>query len=269
MSVEKYIGTVQGGAVAQYIPRLREAVQLLVQHAPVTVDSTVTDTDDEYTVILRIGGGWFAKLSVMVGEESHGPVEFSIGYKQGSSFVALNSKTYTVNGAPTAYMTEINMINRGDLWEMSFPVSWYTWATSGTALCILRGSKIVSSIDGAEYLSCGLGSQGVNNQNEIAAAGYPFADYLLFRYEDYEPQEYLLSCSDPDTAHNNVGEGKLMLFPSLLCAPGPFQTGAAMIGNQSTYFMSCRPTDPIPRYEEFVLNRQRFVSLGRLAIRSR
>lgn len=265
MSVEKYFGTITSTTFANYVDRLREAVGLLVRHAPVTIDTTITDTDDEYAVILNVGSDRYAKVRVASKSSTHDvQVEFSTGYKDGE-YVPLRNITYgytpsTVENIPT----EIVIINNGDVWELDYQI-----VTSARYTYILRGSQIVSSIDGAEYCSSGVVRVNTGSQSQVQAADYPLIDGLMFRYEDYEPQEYMLSCSDPDTAHNNVGEGKLMLFPSLLCAPGPFQTGAAMVGNQSTYFMSCRPTDPIPRYEEFVLNRQKFVSLGRLAIRSR
>lgn len=261
MSVETYYGTIISTAVENYAPRLREVVRLLAQHAPVTIDTTITDTDDEYAVLLNVGSGRIAKLRAAK-DGTSGIVEFSTGYKN-AGYVALRGNTYTYGDVRTADIpTRISIVNSGDVWELDYGV-YYRQNTPPASYQLehmLRGSKIVSSIDGSEIWSSGIGT---SNQD------YPLVDGLMFRYEDYEPREYMLSCSDPDTAHNNVGEGKLMLFPSLLCAPGPFQTGAAMIGNQSTYFMSCRPTDPIPRYEEFVLNRQRFVSLGRLAIRSR
>lgn len=259
MSVETYYGTITSTAVENYAPRLREVVGLLVRHAPVTIDTVITDNDDEYAVLLNVGSGRIAKLRAAK-DGTSGIVEFSTGYKN-AGYVAFRESTYTYadvrsEDAPT----RISVVNSGDVWELDYGVLYRQGAYYYRPEHMLRGSKIVSSIDGSEIWSSGI---GFSNQD------YPLVDSLMFRYEDYEPQEYMLSCSDPDTAHNNVAEGKLMLFPSLLCAPGPFQTGAAMIGNQSTYFMSCRPTDPIPRYEEFVLNRQRFVSLGRLAIRSR
>lgn len=265
MSVEKYFGTIASTAAANYVEKLREAVRLLVRHSPVTIDTTITDTDDEYAVILNVGSDRYAKVRTARDSTINDvSVEFSTGYKDGE-YVPVRSTTsgYTPSTVEN-FPTEIIIINNGDVWELDYPI-----ITSARYIYILRGSQIVSSIDGAEYWSSGVVRINIGSQSQVQGADYPLIDSLLFQYEDYDPQEYMLSCSDPDTAHNNVGEGKLMLFPSLLCAPGPFQTGAAMIGNQSTYFMSCRPTDPIPRYEEFVLNRQRFVSLGRLAIRSR
>lgn len=265
MSVETYYGTITSTAVDYYAPRLREAVGLLVRHAPVTIDTTITDTDDDYAVILNVGSGRYAKLRAAK-DGTSGIVEFSTGYKN-AGYVALREETHTYDDPKDEnYQTILTIVNGGDVWELDYPIV-YTYGYSTYRISfILRGSKIVSSIDGSEIWSSGVAGEDATNRS---TADYPLVDGLMFRYEDYEPQERMLSCSDPDTAHNNVGEGKLLLFPSLLCAPGPFQTGAAMIGNQSTYFMSCRPTDPIPRYEEFVLNRQRFVSLGRLAIRSR
>ena len=261
MSVETYYGTITSTAVENYAARLREVVGLLVRHAPVTIDTIITDTDDEYAVLLNVGSGRYAKLRAAK-DGTSGIVEFSTGYKN-AGYVALRGNTYTYGDVQTADIpTRISIVNSGDVWELDYGV-YYRQNTPPVNYQLehmLRGSKIVSSIDGSEIWSSGIG---------YSDKDYPLVDSLMFRYEDYDPQEYMLSCSDPDTAHNNVGEGKLLLFPSLLSAPGPFQTGAAMIGNQSTYFMSCRPTDPIPRYEEFVLNRQRFVSLGRLAIRSR
>lgn len=259
MSVEAYYGTITSTAVENYALRLREVVGLLVRHAPVTIDTVITDTDDEYAVILNVGSGRYAKLRA-ARDGTSGIVEFSTGYKN-AGYVALREITQTyADPRGEDYPTILTIVNGGDVWELDYPIVYRVSVVTTRLAYILRGSKIVSSIDGSEIWSSGIGS---SNQD------YPLVDSLMFRYEDYEPREYMLSCSDPDTAHNNVGEGKLMLFPSLLCAPGPFQTGTAMIGNQSTYFMSCRPIDPIPRYEEFVLNRQRFVSLGRLAIRSR
>lgn len=260
MSVETYYGTITSTAVDYYAPRLREVVGLLVRHAPVTIDTVITDNDDEYAVLLAVGSGRYAKLRAAK-DGTSGIVEFSTGYKNGG-YVALREETHTYDAPKDEnYQTIITIVNGGDVWELDYPIvySVQTYLTYRISF-ILRGSKIVSSIDGSEIWSSGIGSSNKD---------YPLVDSLMFRYEGYEPREYMLSCSDPGTAHNNVGEGKLMLFPSLLCAPGPFQTGSAMIGNQSTYFMSCRATDPIPRYEEFVLNRQKFVSLGRLAIRSR
>lgn len=259
MSVEKYFGTITSTAVENYAPRLREVVGLLVRHAPVTIDTVITDNDDEYAVLLNVGSGRVAKLRAAK-DGTSGIVEFSTGYKN-AGYVALRGSTYTYDDVRTEDApTHVSVVNSGDVWELDYGVVYRQSVVHYRLEHMLRGSKIVSSIDGSEIWSSGIGS---SNQD------YPLVDSLMFRFEDYEPQEYMLSCSDPDTAHNNVGEGKLLLFPSLLCAPGPHQTGAAMIGNQSTYFMSCRPTDPIPRYEEFVLNRQKFVSLGRLAIRSR
>ena len=266
MSVETYYGTITSTAVENYATRLREVVGLLVRHAPVTIDTTITDNDDEYAVILNVGSGRYAKLRAAK-DGTSGIVEFSTGYKN-AGYVALREETHTYDAPKDEnYQTIITIVNGGDVWELDYPVVYTvnTYLTYRISF-ILRGSKVVSSIDGSEIWSSGVGGESATNRS---TADYPLVDGLMFRYEDYEPREYMLSCSDPDTAHNNVGEGKLMLFPSLLCAPGPFQTGAAMIGNQSTFFMSCRPTDPIPRYEEFVLNRQKFVSLGRLAIRSR
>ena len=259
MSVETYYGTITSTAVENYAPRLREVVGLLVRHAPVTIDTVITDNDDEYAVLLNVGSGRIAKLRAAKSGTS-GIVEFSTGYKN-AGYVALRGSTYTYDDVRSEDApTRISVVNSMDVWELDYGVLYRQGAYFHRPEHMLRGSKIVSSIDGSEIWSSGI---GFSNQD------YPLVDSLMFRYEDYEPQEYMLSCSDPDTAHNNVAEGKLMLFPSLLCAPGPFQTGTAMIGNQSTYFMSCRATNPIPRYEEFVLNRQRFVSLGRLAIRSR
>lgn len=265
MSVETYYGTITSTAVDYYAPRLREVVGLLVRHAPVTIDTTITDTDDEYAVILNVGSGRYAKLRAAK-DGTSGIVEFSTGYKN-AGYVALRGETHTYDVPQDEnYQTILTIVNGGDVWELDYPIVYSSGYSTYRISFILRGSKVVSSIDGSEVWSSGVAGESITNPG---IADYPLIDGLMFRYEDYEPQEYMLSCSDPDTAHNNVGEGKLMLFPSLLCAPGPFQTGAAMIGNQSTYFMSCRATDPIPRYEEFVLNRQRFVSLGRLAIRSR
>lgn len=265
MSVEKYIDPNGSTAVEYYALKLRQAVEYLVRHAPVTVDTTITDTEDEYAVILNAGYGRYAKLRAAK-DDTSGIVDFSVGYKDGG-YMALRSDEVTYASPVVFYQplcTSVYIANGGDIWELNFPTAHHNVIDYGR-IHTIRGSKIVSSLDGAEYLALGVGQStetGLGND-------YPLIDGIMFRYEDYEPREYMLSCSDPDTAHNNVGEGKLMLFPSLLCAPGPFQTGAAMIGNQSTFFMSCRPTDPIPRYEEFVLNRQKFVSLGRLAIRSR
>lgn len=265
MSVETYYGTITSTAVDYYAARLREVVGLLVRHAPVTIDTIITDTDDEYAVILNVGSGRYAKLRA-ARDGASGIVEFSTGYKN-AGYVALReiSQTYE-DPRGEDYQTILTIVNGGDVWELDYPIVYTSGYSTYRNSYILRGSKVVSSIDGSEVWSSGVATEDSTTRS---SADYPLVDSLFFRYEDYDPQEYMLSCSDPDTAHNNVGEGKLMLFPSLLCAPGPFQTGAAMIGNQSTFFMSCRPTDPIPRYEEFVLNRQRFVSLGRLAIRSR
>lgn len=265
MSVEKYYGTITSTAVENYAPRLREVVGMLIRHAPVTIDTVITDNDDEYAVLLNVGSGRYAKLRA-ARDDTSGITEFSTGYKN-AGYVALREITQTyADPRGEDYPTTLTIVNGGDVWELDYPIVYKVSVVQTRLNYILRGSKIVSSIDGSEIWSSGVKSESSSNR---ISGDYPLFDGLMFRYEDYEPQEYMLSCSDPDTAHNNVGEGKLLLFPSLLCAPGPFQTGAAMIGNQSTYFMSCRPTDPIPRYEEFVLNRQKFVSLGRLAIRSR
>ncbi len=262
MSVEKYFGEPTPSSAANLPGKLKEAVENLIRHAPVTIDETVADTTTDYAVILRISADRYAKVRAAK-DGDNGVVEFSTGYKSGS-YVPLRSVSGTYGGGSFTTTTEVDVVNGGDLWELYFPVHYRRSVENLYARFTLRGSMIVSSIDGAEYYAVGVSNNEYYNYND-----YPLIDGLMFWYEGYDPREYMLSCSDPDTAHNNVGEGMLLLFPSLLCAPGPFQTGAAMIGNQSTFFMSCRATDPISRYEEFVLNRQRFVSLGRLAIRSR
>lgn len=253
MSLEIYTSPTYPSFVASEAPaRAKTMVGLLTQHTTATVFRTNSDTADSYDVVIDIGEGRAARISVNY--DSSGETATTvlyIGYLWGISF----RDTMTLSSGAKAdrtiqYTNSLTVVNGGDMWELSLFGAYQSG--SGVSSQILRATKLVSSIDSSVLWAGGL-TTTFTNEN------FPNADRLLVDYTEYE-----IHTDDPANASNNIPAGKVLLFPALM-AVGVFnELGVPTIGRQTTYYSS----DKIARYTPFRVGLAEFIALGTLVIRS-
>lgn len=258
MSVEKWFGSYGTIPIDKYADKLKEAVELLCEHTSVTIDSTITNTSSEYTVILNCGEGVYVKLSV---DESNTQLTFSAGYKTGGEYTSTYSQTWTITAVTIERSCEIYNINGSNVWELRFPSGY---SSNNVQCSVLRGTKLVSSV--AEYSTWAIGIYRGYESNLLENGRFCVIDKILvndawYMIHAYEPNSFA-------PAVNNVPAEKMMLFPLLIAGEAYTELGVPTIGNKQTYLMSSWRQFGIQLYDEFYVGQSLFVSLGHIAIRS-
>lgn len=252
MSVERIYGTQAASTeLDDYIFRMREAVGLIVAHTPAVIESVVTNTEEAYDCILHIGTDRYAELSAAI-NGSAVTVTISIGYFSGGRYVATNTGSQNVSTRSTPWRTVLTLINGGDMWILSF------WPNNGF---YARFVKIRSSIDGAIHWSAYF----------YAGSSTSYISYNFPTSHDYyviNNAEVSVGATYTDAGGNNVPTGTMLMFPTILYVEQSNNLGFPTVGNQIPYSMSARTASGIDVGEEFTVERQRFVSLGYVAVRS-
>lgn len=255
MSLEIYTSPTYPSFVASEAPaRTKTMVGLLTQHTTATVFRTNSDTADSYDVVIDIGEGRAARISVNY--DSSGETATTvlyIGYIWGISF----RDTMTLSSGAKAdrtirYTNSLTVVNKGDMWELSLFGALQMGSSGGRYSQILRAAKLVSSIDSSVHWTGGLTTTFTNDS-------FPGSDRLLVDYTEYE-----IHTDDPANASNNIPAGKVLLFPALMAVGAFNELGVPTIGRQTTYYSS----DKIARYTPFRVGLAEFIALGTLVIRS-
>ena len=259
MSVEKWFGSYGQTPSDQYAAKLKEAVELLCAHTIVTVDSTPVDTDTAYSAILHCAGEIYAQLSV---DESQSELTFSAGYKSSGAYVSTYSQTWTINAVTVGRNCEVYRINGDDMWELRFPSGFQY---DSVRCAILRATRFVSSVDAESTWAIGIYRDYEYSIPDYGVLGV--ADKILVNGAWYSIHAYE-SVTGSSPAYNIPAE-KMMVFPALVASEAQTELGVPTVGGQTIYSMSSRTLFGINPYDEYLVNRQRFVSLGFLTIRSK
>lgn len=233
---------------------LKEAVAILLRYAPITITDVIEDTEENYQVeftdpeqnLIRLGvyHSAGANYSTYVCTITTPSGAIHDGFPNTSG-----RQTYTSPYYGRAY---VYVVNGGDFWQLRVPI--YR-SGSVTGFC-LRGAKLISSIEGILWtLSTPAFIWG-------SGTGFPAVDYITV--DDLVQLRY----AKPVNAQYNIPQNQLLLYPSLLAASVGTSMGVPTIGNQQIYTFSGNDASDIGVLQEFIVNRQRFVNLGDVCIRS-